>query len=118
MNSSISNTTRIAVQNPLSCFSVTAYKIITGITTSLSLIGDCIFLAILVTFLRRPSLITHFTIHITTFCVINLLNGLAYWPLAIARPIATSEWLNSPFPCAVFQYMIWVLPIMTLLRFN
>ncbi|OWA53548.1 hypothetical protein BV898_17971 [Hypsibius exemplaris] len=119
MNSTIKNDSLVlaSLLKSSSCLSVTTYKIITGFTVPLALSSVCMYLGVLVTFARRPSLINHFTIHLVSLSVINILYDITCFPLSIARPIAVdSGWLNHPFSCAVLQYFVLVLPIMIILQ--
>ncbi|OWA54798.1 hypothetical protein BV898_19192 [Hypsibius exemplaris] len=119
LNSSSVNATLILLhpqQNPLSCLSVTTYRILTGFTAPLTLISVGMYLAVLITFFKRPTLITHFTVNLISLSVINLVHSVVYWPQAISRPITLGVWLNSPLTCAVFQYFIWIMPIMTVMQ--
>ncbi|OQV20008.1 hypothetical protein BV898_06012 [Hypsibius exemplaris] len=113
MNFSVSNKTNITrkgLEKPLACLSDTTYEIIAGFTAPLTVFGICIYLRILWTFHRHPRLINHFTVHIISLSIINILNSLAYWPQTIARAI-TTDWLSHPFVCAQFQYFVWVMPV-------
>ncbi|OQV13614.1 hypothetical protein BV898_12157 [Hypsibius exemplaris] len=117
MNASTANLTKLmpVVPNPLSCFSVTAYIAIAGVTVPLTFLSVALYLGVLMTFLRHPALITPFTVHIMSLSVIGIIHGIGFFPQATARPIS-GNWLNSPLPCAIFQYFMWVLPTMTLLQ--
>ncbi|OQV23809.1 hypothetical protein BV898_02161 [Hypsibius exemplaris] len=119
LNATINSTTAPTIWNsrlsPLSCLTLTTYTVITSITAPMTFLGVCMYIGVLVAFFRRRSLITHFTVHILSLSVINIIHGLGYWPQAAARPF-TDQWLKAPFVCAIFQYFIWITPIMTIMQ--
>ena len=99
------------------CIAKTVYVAINVLMGLIGLVGVTLNVAVLVTFFKRRSLINPFTVHIVSMSVISVLRSVLFHPLVTARPYVEGDYLQYSFvACAVFQYIAWILPTMSLLQ--
>ncbi|OQV24207.1 hypothetical protein BV898_02154 [Hypsibius exemplaris] len=92
------------------------FQIVSYLRIPVILIGVLANIEILITFIRRPCLITPFTIHILNLAVINLFTAALYEPFAIARYFYREISVGNRGLCGLVKYCQWTTGIMARLQ--
>ena len=99
------------------CLSFTTYSVITGLLSLLMCLSVAMNAAVLATFLiHRRRLITPFTVHVVGLTVAGLIHSVVFFPMVAARPLVRGWMQHDPLSCAVFQYIIWLVPMFTYMQ--
>ena len=99
------------------CLSFATYSVITGLLSLLMCLSVSMNAAVLATFLiHRRRLITPFTVHVVGLIVAGLIHSVVFFPMVAARPLVRGWMQYDPLSCAVFQYIIWLVPMLSLMQ--
>jgi 7 transmembrane receptor (rhodopsin family) len=72
-------------------------------------------LIVLITFLRRPRLITSFTIHVVNNTILEIIAASVFSPMFLYRNLDREIYRQNVY-CAMYKYLNWTLPSMLLLQ--
>ncbi|OQV24125.1 hypothetical protein BV898_02077 [Hypsibius exemplaris] len=105
VNFSDTNITRVSFLQPNSASPL--FHIVSYLRIPFVLIGVLANIEILITFIRRPRLITPFTIYILNLAIINLSSALVYEPFAIVRYFYREVSIGNKALCGFVKYCQW-----------
>ena len=71
------------------------------------IIASFAHIEILCAFLRRPSILTPFTVHILDITIINLISVAFYDPLIIVRDLNRELFRGNIVLCGIYKYLHW-----------